>query len=205
MGRDKKLPGGGAGGWDAQVHELRQLFAQGKHTRLEARARQMVSRSPEFALGWKILSIAQLLQGRDALEAARRSVELLPDDAEAHNNLAKALQDAGRFEESRQACLQALRVEPGFAFAYNNLGIALDQLGVFDEAQAAYERALEHSPSLADAALNLGHLLSRRGHAGPAMEAYRRAADADPASTRASRALARMLMELGRPDEAIAV
>jgi len=160
---------------EAMAQELRQLFATGDHARLERKAREQVSRTPDFAFGWKVLSIAQLLQGRDAVAASQRAVQLLPGDAEAYNNLAKALMDAGRAGDSKDACLQALQLDGRFAMAHNNLGIAWRQLGDLDKARAAYEQALLLAPGLPDAALNLGHLLANAGQADQAIDAYRRA------------------------------
>ena len=57
-------------------------------------ARALLRAQPEAGSLWKILSVAQLRQGKDALPALRRAAELLPEDAEAHGNLGGVLQRA---------------------------------------------------------------------------------------------------------------
>ena len=49
---------------------------------------------------WKILGVALMRQGKDALQALRRTTELMPHDAEAHGNLGAALHDQGQWAEA---------------------------------------------------------------------------------------------------------
>lgn len=49
---------------------------------------------------WKILSVALIHQGKDALAELRHAAELLPADSEAHRNLATALRGRRQWAEA---------------------------------------------------------------------------------------------------------
>ena len=69
----------------------------------------------------------------------------------AHYNLARALLDAGRLEESAAASRTATQLEPGNTRAWQNLGQALRVLGRDEEAAGAYRAALAIDPRYAPA------------------------------------------------------
>ena len=71
------------------------LVNRGRLTEAEHRIGALLKRCPDAGILWKILGVALLRQGRDALAALRRAAELLPHDAEAHANLGAALHDQG--------------------------------------------------------------------------------------------------------------
>lgn len=183
--------------------ELVSFFSARNYLGLEFRAQEMLKKYPDFAFAWKALSVAQTLTGGDALPAARRAAALLPRDAEAQNNYAKALFDAGQPDESRRACLAALKIEPANVLAMNNLGNACRQLKHFDEARIAYQRALAQVPQYFEAALNLGTLLAEAKDSAGAVTALESALALNPAHQVGVRLLARELALLGRFEEAI--
>ncbi len=54
---------------------------------------------PYAGFGWKVLGVALKNQGKDALIALKKAAELLPNDAEAHCNLALTPpQDLGQLD-----------------------------------------------------------------------------------------------------------
>jgi Flp pilus assembly protein TadD len=55
------------------------------------------------------------------LGAARKALEIRPDYAEAHNNVAAGLASLGRWDEAIAAAREALRLRPGFPLARSNL------------------------------------------------------------------------------------
>ncbi len=84
------------------------LVNQGRLREAEAHARTLLSRHPEQGMVWKILSIALVRQGKDALAELRRAAELLPADAEAYRNLATAYKDRGLWAETLASLHRAL-------------------------------------------------------------------------------------------------
>lgn len=146
---------------EADAGELIDLFNQGRYGEAEALAHRMVAQSPGYGPGWKMLGV--LLDGRGASEQAlhpmQQAVALLPQDAEAHNNLGIVLQRLNRLDEAEASYRLALQFNPDFAQAHNNLGSALQAQGRMEEAEAAYRQALQLAPGYARACNNLGSLL----------------------------------------------
>ena len=67
---------------------------------------------------------------------------MIPNYAEAHNNLGVALRDQGKLDEAIASCRTALQLKPDNAEAHSNLGVALSEQRNWDEARACYRRAL---------------------------------------------------------------
>lgn len=183
--------------------ELVSYFSARNYIGLEFRAQEILQKYPDFAFAWKALSVAQTLTGGDALPAARRAAALLPSDAEAQNNFAKALFDAGQPDESRRACLAALKIDPVNVLAMNNLGNACRQLKRVEEARSAYQGALARAPQYFEAAFNLGTLLAEAKDSAGAVTAFETALVLNPSHQTGIRLLARELALLGRFEEAI--
>jgi tetratricopeptide (TPR) repeat protein len=125
------------------------------------------------------------------------------DQADARNNLAISLIDAGRLEQAVAACHQAIVLEPNFAEAHNNLAVALKKLGRLDEAITACSAAIALRPTYAEAHSNLGNALFETGRIEPAITAYRRALDLKPDYLAALNNLGTALGKAGQFTEAI--
>ena len=69
---------------------------------------------PEYQSGFGNEFATEALPGAlpEALNAHQRSVELIPEDPEAYNNLGNTLQELGRLEEA-QASLKEAKKAPG--------------------------------------------------------------------------------------------
>ena len=94
-------------------HEISALVAmvhQGRLSDAEQQARTLLKIHPDAGMLWKILSVALLRQGKDALPALHRAAELSPQDAEAHSNLATALRDRGQWDEALTSLRRALEI-----------------------------------------------------------------------------------------------
>ena len=77
---------------------------------------------------------------------ARTAIELDPDSAIAHSNLANLLDAAGRPEEAMVEYQTALRLNPGQESAHCNFGTLLVELGRFDDALKQYDEAARLAP-----------------------------------------------------------
>src|ERR1700733_3956488 len=121
----------------------------------ERRVAALLTGYPGAGILWKILGVALMRQGKDAVHALRRATELLPLDGETHGNLGAALHDRGQWPEAlaslRRALgraaeavplyQRALALNPRLAEARNDLGNAFLELGRYDDAIAAYRLA----------------------------------------------------------------
>ncbi|OYV87985.1 MAG: hypothetical protein B7Z73_09345 [Planctomycetia bacterium 21-64-5] len=139
-----------------------------------------------------------------ATELIGRAIELRPDAAPYHANLAEALRALGRYEEAAESCRAALRLRPDYPEALNNLGLALYELRRYDEALAQYDAALEQRPNFAMAQNNRGTALVGMGEKERAAEAYRAALELDPKLALAHANLGQLLADDGKLLEGLA-
>ena len=203
VGRPDALPLADASPlYPAELSALSSLFAAGRYRPLENRARLLLRQNPTAGPVWKALGLALDAQGQDSLSAMRRAVELLPDDAEAHNNLGLALNKLGCLDQAESAFRQAIVLQPAFAFASNNLAVCLAAQGRLDEAERASFRAIELMPDYAEGLCNRGFILKSLGRLGEAESSYRLALQLRPDYAEAHYNLAVARQEQGRLSEA---
>ena len=127
--------------------------------------------NPNCAEAYERLGATLAARGQidEAIASYQKALEIKPNDAEAHNNLATL---AGRKQivEAIAHYRKSLEIKPDYAEAHNNLGMALMDRGQIDEAVTHYQKALEIKPDSAKAHNNL----ARRWP--PAANAIRRSA-----------------------------
>jgi len=186
------------------MSELLAMTRAGRYRELERKARELGSRHPNWGFVWKALGVSLQMQGKEALSAMARAAELLPNDAEAHCNLAIALLNAGRIDEALARFRSALAIKPDFADAYAGLGAALRSRGRLGEAAASYRRVLAIQPDSAEAYSNLGDALLELGQIDEALSNCRRALQIKPDLAEAHGNLGNALLALGRVEEAVA-
>jgi tetratricopeptide (TPR) repeat protein len=187
--------------------ERNQLIAMlngGEYALAETTARAMIDRFPTYGLAWKVLGLAQLSQGKDAVDALRGAATFAPQDAEIHANLGNALHNLGRLEEAVASCRRALTIDPNGVEALNNLGNALANLGRYGEAVECYSRALALQPRYAAAHCNLGNAQRSLGRLAESVASCRRAIALSPGLADAHGNLGTALRDLGEWDAAAA-
>jgi tetratricopeptide (TPR) repeat protein len=91
--------------------------------------------------------LRQLDRNKEALEAARRAVQVGPDYAYAHYVLAGVYDQDDRFKEAEQAIREAIRLDPEDADYYARLASLHLQQRRWEEGLRAAERALELDPT----------------------------------------------------------
>ena len=188
----------------AEMNQIVALFNAGRYVELEIHARLLIEQYPDSGFAWKVLGTSLWVQGKEALPALRKATELLPDDAEAHNNLALALKDLGQLDDAVASYRRALEINPNLVEAHNNLGIVLKDLGQLESAVASCRRALEIKPDLAEAYSTLGYALHSLGKLDEALASYRRATEIKPDFAEGYSNLGTIFKDAGRLDEAIA-
>ena len=110
-----------AGTVDHAIH----LINAGDLPAAESTLNALLQSDPNSPLPLHLLGLVRHKQGRpaEATELMRRSIELLPDHADFHNNLGEALRGAGRHAEAEQAYRRAIALNPNQADATANLGL----------------------------------------------------------------------------------
>jgi len=178
------------------------LANSGRYADLEAKTQDLLGRYPQNGLLWKILGVALWSQGKDALLSMQRSVELLPDDAEAHGNLGNVLRLRGQLQDAVRSHRRALELNPLYAESHNNLGSVLQDLGLLDQAEAGFRRATDLKSDFALAHANLGNVLSLLNRPEECEASCRRALELNPNLTAANVQLAESEAARGQFDAA---
>lgn len=150
------------------------------------------------------LGIVRLQQGQ-AEEAARlisNAVVERPDSAEAHSNLAAALQACGELDQAVASYDAALSINPTFEACYG-VTTALQALGRRDEAAVRLQQALAVAPDSAEAHYGLATALQSQNSLPDAVRRYELALALDPDFAEASYGIATALTALEKYREAI--
>ena len=187
-----------------QLSSLLEYYQNGRFNDAEKLAVFITNKFPKHQFGWKVLGAVLKQTGRviDSLTAMQKSVQLAPQDAEAHNNLGVILKELGRLDEAEASNTQAIALKPDYAEAHYNLGVTLKELGKLDEAEASYTKAIALKPDYAEAHSNLGAALQRLGRLDEAEASYTEAIALKPDFAKAYSNMGTALLELGRLDEA---
>ncbi len=120
-----------------------------------------------------------------AIAELRRSIEINPNDPEAHYNLGVVYQEKGMPDEAIAELKRAIETNPHYARAYNNLGVIYGTKGMPDEEIAEYKKAIEIDSNLAEAHTNLGAAYVEKGMYNEGITEHRRALEIDPNNAKA--------------------
>lgn len=131
----------------------------------------------------------------------RHALQLAPELAEAHANLALLLDQTQRSDEAEASYRRALELAPRQFQTQLNFAVMLAGQKRFVEAEATYRRALAIEPASPAAWSNLGVLLARLHRETEAESSYRTALALDPDYRKAAFNLAYVLLRQGRFDE----
>jgi Flp pilus assembly protein TadD len=132
----------------------------------------------------------------EAIKEFRRAIELDPDSAHAHDNLATVLSEKKLFREALQEYLAAVRLEPESATTHYNLACFLASHGP-EMCAAEYREAIRLDPEYPDAHLNLGIALADQGDVPEAVREIETAIALDPRDPFPRHELAALQMEEG--------
>jgi tetratricopeptide (TPR) repeat protein len=137
----------------------------------------------------------------EPLAQYRAAVELAPDDATFHWDLANALFDLGRKDEAVAQYRAAVELAPDDAMFHRDLANALFDLGRADDA-IAHAGTLQKPGLKAQYLDNLGDRLREFGRKDEALAQYRAAVKLAPDNATFHRDLANALFDLGQTDDA---
>lgn len=109
-----------------------------------------------------------------------KALEVFPEFAAAHSNLASVLQQQGKLNEALMHYKEAIRIQPTFADAYSNMGNTLKEMQDVAGALTCYTRAIQINPAFADAHSNLASIHKDSGNIPEAIQSYRTALKLKP-------------------------
>ena len=95
-----------------EIGALVALVNEERLSEAEHKVRKLLTMHPNAGMLWKILGVTLMRQGKDALQALRRTTDLLPHDAEAHANLGAALHDRAQWSEALVSLRRTLELQP---------------------------------------------------------------------------------------------
>ena len=187
-----------------QLSSLLEHYKNGRFSDAERLALSITKRSPKHQFSWKVLGAVfnQTSRLSESLVASQKSVQLAPQDADAHSNLGITLQELGRLDEAEASYKQAIAVKPDYAEAHYNLGNTLKEFGRLHEAEASYKQAIALKPGYAEAHSNLGSMFKELGRLDEAKASHTRAIAFKPDYAKAHNNLGNTLKELSKLNEA---
>lgn len=115
-----------------------------------------------------------------AIITYRKALEIQPDEARIHHNLAQALAEKGDYGQAVQSYRRSLQLDPAQPLAYVNLGIAYAAQGDFRSAVAQYEAAIARNPNEPLAYFNLANVYLEQQQPRRAIELYQKTVALDP-------------------------
>jgi len=170
-------------------------YQSGKLHQAEQICRQVLRSEPWHVNALRLLGLIAL-QAQDndlARDCLSKAVQVAPDDADSHNNLAIALREQGKLKEAIASLRECIRLAPEFAEGHNNLGTVLRNQGRLPEAEESVRQALRLKPNYADAYYNLGMSLFGQRRLDEARECYEQALCLKPDFTSAQIAIVKLL------------
>jgi predicted O-linked N-acetylglucosamine transferase (SPINDLY family) len=145
--------------------------------------RDALALAPDNPYLWLGLALAcRQLPGQmeESVRCLRKSLEIEPDLADSHYELAGMLHAEGRLDEAEAHYRSAVRAAPGNAAIHCHFGNAMAKAGRLDEAIECYRKAIELDPRFALAHLNLGSIQGLRGAHDQALRCYEAALALEP-------------------------
>jgi Flp pilus assembly protein TadD len=150
-----------------------------------------------------VVELGEKGQWEAAVAGWRNVLEIEPENAKAHNNLAAALLQRGALDEAIAHFRKATQIKPGFDRAHFNLGIAFYQKKDLDQAIAHWRETVAINPEFTEAFSLLGIALAQGGKLDEAIACFQRALELNPKFTEVHNELGMALFKQRKLKEAI--
>jgi Flp pilus assembly protein TadD len=137
----------------------------------------------------------------DALPLLLRTTETQPENAEAWNQLGRALNNLRRLPEAREALTKAAGLAPGSAEILTNLGHVCRAAGDLQGSAAAFAEAVRAAPNSTRASAGLASVRIARGDVEGGLRLLRKAVEDDSQDARLAVQLADVLQGVGKLEE----
>jgi len=138
-----------------------------------------------------------------AVAAYLRALNLSPNHAVVHGNLACVYYEQGLIDLAVDTYRRAIELQPNFPDAYCNLANALKEKGLVQESEECYNTALQLAPTHADSLNNLANIKREQGFIEEATRLYLKALEVFPEFAAAHSNLASILQQQGKLNEAL--
>jgi len=91
-----------------------------------------------------------------AVNAAKKLIELDPNNHESHYNMGAMLVKQNKYTEAIESFKKAIELKPDFIYAYANMGYSYSQMKKYSDAVGAFKKLVEFSPDDSNGWFNLG-------------------------------------------------
>jgi tetratricopeptide (TPR) repeat protein len=192
----------------AVAHGLQQaqtLLQQGQPAQAADVCSRLLAQWPTLTEALQLLALARkgLGDGTEAERLFRACVQLQPQRAEYHANLANLLRASGRVADAEATYRRALQADARFKPARLGLIRTLNAAGAHPQAQVEAAALVHDEPADAEGWAELAAALKGQGKFSEAEAAYRAALARRPAFAVARHNLGSLLSQLERADEAL--
>ncbi len=133
----------------------------------------------------------------------RRTMNLKPDNAEAHYKLGLEFKAQGRADKALSCFQKAVQSEPDHADAHLFMGILFQEQGQLEKAFSCYQNATRVKPDYAQAFNNMGNVLKARGNFDDAISHYQKALALKPDYAEAYNNMGIAFQDQGKFKEAV--
>jgi tetratricopeptide (TPR) repeat protein len=190
----------------AELERAASLLGQQKFSECVAVCAAIVAAEPRNAVATHLLGLAiketgDWAQGEQWL---RQSIQLEPQRAEFHANLANLLRRRQKYRQAEKFYRQALQLAPNHQPRRRGLVLTLHDLGRFEESEPLCRELISFEAPGADDWILWGLTTTHLGRLGEAESAYRRAIAVDPNNPIAHQNLGAVLSQLEQPAAALA-
>jgi tetratricopeptide (TPR) repeat protein len=145
--------------------------------------------------------LLRLNRAAEAADAARRATTLLPEVADFHRLLGRALRESGRSSEALASFKEAVNIDPFKLTNWNELGFQLVTEKDEQAAEACFLRVLEFDADNGLALRHLSTIYENRRDFERALPMARRAVSLDPDNRGCQRGLGSIALRAGLPEE----
>lgn len=149
------------------------------------------------------MGMALQAQGKNSLPVLQRTIQLLPNDADAQNMLGNAFQQLGKLEDAARSFRAALAIRPDFINAEHSLGNVLSSLGQLDAAANCFRHILAIKPDSGSAHIMLGDILKNLDQLEESACHFQRGLEITPQVDGPHNNFGNLLRRLRQPENAI--
>ena len=188
-----------------KINSIIELYSSGQISDALESIEILIGQNPNESILYNINGVCLKANGKleMAAQSFKNAINLKPDFADAHYNLALTHQELNHLDDAVKSYQETLAIQSDYAKAHNNLGIIYNELGQNNDAIKSYKEALSLQPDFVDALNNLGNIQTELGKLDEAIKSYNQALDIEPNHIEVHNNLGNILNDLGQLDEAV--
>ena len=186
---------------------LTTLFNKGLYYDAEKLANSIIKQYPKYKFGWKILGILFIKNRKlvQAIDANKKAIELIPQDASLYNNLGVAQKELGMLKNAEINFRKAIYINKNYPEGYFNLANVLNILNRKHEAYTFYLETIRLNPNYFEAIINMGVTLLEIKEYSKSVAYFKKAIELKPSFYITYNYLGNSYIEMGKVDKAIRV